>query len=1040
MTPMILKDRYRLEDELGKGGMGVVYRARDLLLERPVAVKILSRLDLGSAGRARLLAEARAAAQLNHPNIVSIHDAGEVDESPFIVMELVEGQTLRRSQPGSLEDSLWIARQLCAALEHAHAAGIIHRDIKPENVLLTKSQTAKLVDFGLACTPSGTRLTEDGVLVGTIAYLAPELILGGAATIQSDLYAFGVLLYELIAGCPPFAADTFAGLLAQHLYAPATPPSAHNPAIPYWLDELALQLMNKEPAERPASAAEVLRALDQAADSRGIEGHSEAKGNLPRQLTRLIGREKEIIQVVELVRQNALVTLVGSGGVGKTRLSLAAAEALQKNGFKDGVWLVELAPVADPAVVSKAIAGTLGVVEEANRPLADTLCFWLRSRDVLLVLDNCEHLIEACAALTETLLRAAPRLKVLATSREALGVSGEVRYRAPSLTFPAPGQVLSTPEQLLQYEAERLFLERAQAALPEFQITPENMNAVVDICQRLDGIPLAIELAAARMSALDAVQVAARLDSAFRLLVGGKRGTIERHRTLRVAIDWSYNLLSAQERCLFRRLAVFAGGAGLAAIEAVCAGDQVEEGEALDLLGQLVHKSMVQVERQADGEARYRLLEMARQYAWEKLAEAGEEEVLRDRQRDYFVQLAEIIEYKIITAERLIWTRRLKADLDNFRAAIRWSYSRQEAEAGLRIAAALTFTLGEHGGAAEVLQWLVEGLKIGAGLADQPLLHARALTAAGRMAHFCYHFSSARQWYEASVPLCRSIGAAANRDLCESLMGLVYGHIFGFWSNKWQEINALLEESMAVARKLEPRDRWYQARCLLEGFDIIQVFHNPDAEEAKRTCEEYARLLAGTGDIWSAVAAFITLGRIALKQKDFYQMESHFRRAIALCQEAGNHSLLTGTYWWFGNCYRESAAPQKSIKCFQEHLRLQESKGYIEGILVSLSQLGWTFRDRSDAIKPQDRSLRLAAVLWGMVDHLNRQYGGGNPSMPIGVGETFTILQGKMDAADLSAAWAEGQAVSIEQAIAFAHSLKVDEDSGQLADLPPQGV
>ena len=343
--------------------------------------------------------------------------------------------------------------------------------------------------------------------------------------------------------------------------------------------------------------------------------------NLPLQVTSFIGREKEIAAVKRLLLAERCVTLTGPGGTGKTRLSLQlGAELLEL--FPDGVWLVELVALSDPSLVVGAVAQTLGVRESSGRPLLSLLSNYLRGKDLLLLLDNCEHLVDACAHLVSHLLAAAPTLFILASSREALGISGEVAYRVPSLSTPDmrhPPPV----ETLTQYEAVRLFIERAETVLPGFAVTRENAPAIAQICHRLEGIPLAIELAAVRVKLLRPEQIAARLDDRFRLLTGGSRSALPRHQTLRALIDWSYDLLTDPERTLLRRLAVFAGGWTLEAAEAICAGDGLEGVEVLDTLSQLVNKSLALPDCEAGDEARYQLLETIRQYAREKLLDVG---------------------------------------------------------------------------------------------------------------------------------------------------------------------------------------------------------------------------------------------------------------------------------------------------------------------------------------------------------------------------------------------------------------------------------
>ena len=344
--------------------------------------------------------------------------------------------------------------------------------------------------------------------------------------------------------------------------------------------------------------------------------------NLPLQLTSFVGREKEIAEVKRLLGTAHLLTLTGPGGTGKTRLSLQVA-AEELSSFPDGVWFIELAPLADPSLAVQIIASALELREQFGRPLVDVITDYLRGKISLLLLDNCEHLVETCAKLAHDLLHACPRLKIMASSREALGVAGETAYRVPSLSLP-------DAQNLTQCESVQLFIERATAAQSRFALTESNARAVAQICQRLDGIPLALELAAARVKVLSVEQIAARLDDRFRLLTGGSRTALPRQQTLRALIDWSYSLLSEQERMLFRRLAVFIGGWTLEAAEAVCASDGIESDEVLDLLTRLVDKSLVSMEEQA-GEARYRRLETIRQYSREKFLEADDVEAVRDR-------------------------------------------------------------------------------------------------------------------------------------------------------------------------------------------------------------------------------------------------------------------------------------------------------------------------------------------------------------------------------------------------------------------------
>ena len=377
--------------------------------------------------------------------------------------------------------------------------------------------------------------------------------------------------------------------------------------------------------------------------------------NLPYQLTSFIGRRKEIQDIGSLLSAERLVTLTGAGGCGKTRLALKIATELQES-FGDGVWLVDLAPLSDAALIPHVVASALRVGETTDRPLSETLKRYLQYKRMLLVLDNCEHLIETCAQLAEDLLVACPKLRILATSREELGLTGEVFYPVPSLSLP---EQVPSPCSLEEYDAVRLFVDRIRSSRPDFAVTEKNASAVVQVCHRLDGLPLAIELAAAQTRTLSVQQIAARLDGSFQLLTSGNRTALPKHQTLRAAMDWSHKLLSEMEQTLFRRLSVFAERFSLEAAEETCAGTNVEKGDILRLLTQLVKKSLVVLDRHVEG-TWYRLLETVRQYAWKELLESGEEHRSRRRHRDFYLRLAEQAEPQLQDANQ--WERQVRME------------------------------------------------------------------------------------------------------------------------------------------------------------------------------------------------------------------------------------------------------------------------------------------------------------------------------------------------------------------------------------------
>lgn len=393
------------------------------------------------------------------------------------------------------------------------------------------------------------------------------------------------------------------------------------------------------------------------------------KHNLPRQLTSFVGRQKEIAEVQALLFGARLLTLTGASGCGKTRLGLqVAADSLEH--FPDGTWLVDLAPLADPSLARQAVATVLGMNEDAGKPIARIVAQRLAQKRLLLVLDNCEHLLDTCADVVDALVQQYPGVQVLATSREALGVAGEQTYRVPSLTTPDATDA-QTPQGIACCESIRLFVERARLVRPDFRITEQNARPLALLCRRLDGIPLAIELAAARVRMFTVEEINGKLDQSFRILTGGWRTAPLRHQTLRSLVDWSYGLLNAAEKRLLQRLSVFSGGWTLDAAERVCSGEGVTQEDVLELMSSLSDQNLVLPE-QADGHSRYRLLETMQQYARQRLAESGGGDAIRSRHRDYFLAFAEEAKAKLSGADRGDWLRRLEAEHHNLQAALEW--------------------------------------------------------------------------------------------------------------------------------------------------------------------------------------------------------------------------------------------------------------------------------------------------------------------------------------------------------------------------------
>ena len=608
--------------------------------------------------------------------------------------------------------------------------------------------------------------------------------------------------------------------------------------------------------------------------------------NLPAQRTSFIGREREIAEIKHLLGTTRLLTLTGSGGCGKTRLALQVAADLREQ-YPDGVWLVELAALADPALVPNSAAAALGIPERPTRPLTETLANYLSTKNMLLLLDNCEHLHAACQSLIDHLLRASATVRVLATNRHTLGIEGELTYRVPSLRLPDVGPV-PPAAQLAEYDAIRLFTERAALAQPDFILTERKAPAVMQLCRQLDGMPLAIEFAAALVMALSVEQIAARLDDRLRLLTAGTRKALPRQQTLRATLDWSYDLLSEAERALLRRLSVFAGGWSLEAAEAVCGGDGIEGSEILGLLTRLIEKSLVVADTH-DGAARYSLLETVRQYAQEKLVEEGAADQLRRAHRDWYLAFAEQAARELRGPREDPWLERLETEHDNLRAALEWSKAEKGgAEAGLRLVAALHFFWWHRDLWNEGMRW-TEGALARSTEAPASAL-TRARVAATHFARGLGDYELATSVGEKGLALCRELGDKESRG--ELLLWL--GYIATVQAD-YQRATALFDECLNVSH--EQGNRWLYGNTLLQLGMMAR--HKGDDERATEFNTRGLTVLRAIGNKFATAFALKRYGRdVALPQRRYDEAVALFKESLLLSREArsrwGSEECLDG--------------------------------------------------------------------------------------------------------------------------------------------------
>jgi predicted ATPase/DNA-binding CsgD family transcriptional regulator len=601
---------------------------------------------------------------------------------------------------------------------------------------------------------------------------------------------------------------------------------------------------------------------------------------LPLGLTSFVGREREIAEVRRLLSERRLLTLCGPGGAGKTRLALAVAQAIAE-GFEGGARWVELAPISDPEIVPAAVAQAVGAREAPDLSPTEALVEHLKPRRVFLILDNCEHLVGACADLADALLRACPDLKLLATSREPLRVTGETNFVVPGLSLPGTGRS-SGPEELAGYEAVRLFVERAGETGSGFALTERNAAAVALLCNKLDGIPLALELAAARTRVLTVEQILEKLEDPLGLLTAGGRTAAARHKTLRATLQWSHGLLDEPERALFRRLSVFAGGWDLEAAEAVGSAEPIEAGRVLDLLSQLVDKSLVVAEAEAQGAVRYGMLEPVRQFALELLEEGGEAEEIRRRHAAFFVALAEEARPKLRAAPQVEWLRRLEKENGNMRGALSWTLSADEIVIAARLGWALYMFWWIRNHQPEGLRWTEPVFLRRNEL--PPRLRIRAIVVFGAMVYGQGDSEVLGRLSGELVELSREAGGDA---LAEANAHLGYGIVATHRGN-FEAATEHLEEALPLFREAgedglaAQTHFFFGTALLLEG----------DHEGARRRFEDGLALARTIGDRMSIVIALFNLAQLALAGGDYDAAASGFAEGIVPSQESGDRGNI----------------------------------------------------------------------------------------------------------------------------------------------------
>ena len=744
--------------------------------------------------------------------------------------------------------------------------------------------------------------------------------------------------------------------------------------------------------------------------------------NLPALRTSFVGREREMVEVKRTLSMTRLLTLTGAGGSGKTRLAIEVARDLIGT-YPAGVWLVELAPLSEPELVAQEVARTLEVQERPGQAPTDTLEEALGDKEMLLVVDNCEHLVAAAAQLLDTLLDSCPRLKVLATSREPLGVGGEVLWQVTSLSLPAstdgaPNGGFSV-ESLMRYEAVRLFVDRARLRLPNFQLTQENAGAVARVCRKLDGIPLAIELATARMGALAVEQVAQRLEVSLDVLKGASRTAAPRQQTLRATIDWSHRLLSEAERALFQRLSVFAGGWTLEAAEAVCSGGAIEQEDVLDLLGGLVDKSLVVAGASTGGTVRYRMLEPIRQYALEKLEESGEADEVQGRHAAFFLAVAEGAEPELAGPQQSVWVERLEGEHDNLREALSWVLERDEGDLGLRFGGALWRFWIVRGYISEGVRWLESVLASSGPQVTPP--RVKVLEGMGWMSQYQGDHERARAIYEEMLKLSRELDDKGNVATALNSLGTVAAQ-----QGDNERAKTLLQENLGVIEELEeegnpatPLKKFYVFNLL--GYLAI----NEEGDYARGTTlwDESLALAREVGDNHHVGMTLANLGHPALLQGDYERARALSEEALTLAHELGSAGveIIPTALINLGLAVLSLGEHDRAMGSFDEALAMSKNLGRKPQVIEALEGMASLAGAVGDASR--------AAHLWGAAEAARE----ATDIIAFSPGEWvlhephLVAARSRLGEAAWEEALVEGRAMTLEEAAEYALSKETDQ-------------
>ncbi|MFI6778119.1 protein kinase [Nocardia sp. NPDC050412] len=993
-------------EEIGRGGFGVVYRCTQAALDRTVAIKVLTAV-LEEGNLQRFVREHRAMGRLTgHPNIVAVLQVGTIASGlPYLVMPYYPQDSLdariRQHGPLSVPETVRLGVKLAGALEAAHRLGILHRDVKPANILISDYGEPALTDLGIARIPDEFQ-TSTATVTGSPAFTAPEVLAGESPTPAADVYGLGATLFAALTGHAAFERRSGEQVVAQFLRITTQPlPDLREQGIDEDVSTVIEHAMAR-PREQRSSAAAVGEQLQHlqaargwpvdemavraAADAEWQEGSpvplipltagpppvreplpfgssvNSANGLFPLELTSFVGRRSELTEAKNLLASSRLVTLTGIGGVGKTRLALRVATGAQRE-FADGVRMVELGELNDGALLEGVIAASLGLRAQ-GQPVHEVLVDYIAPLQLLLVLDNCEQIVDAAAKVSETLLRACPRLRILATSREPLGVAGESLLRVRPLTVPDPDRQPSL-RSAARCDAVALFVERAAAAVPGFALTEDILAAVTEICRHLDGLPLAIELATARLRTLSPEQILERLTDRYALLTHGSRSAPNRQQTLRWCIDWSYSLCTPAEQAVWAQLSVFAGNFELDDAEQVCRND-LAAADLLDVITGLVDKSILICE-QSVPVVRFQLLETVRDYGRDKLDEAGRYADLRRRHLNWYRKLALDADADWLSPRQLDWIARLDREQPNLRQALDFCLTDTEAEpdAALSIAAALQPFWFSRGQVGEARHWL--DLTLARRPAPATAVRAKAL------------------W--------RAVLVAVSQDDLTAA-------------------SALIAQMQELAEQTE--------RPIVRGFAGLALglyaVRSGDLPQARAPLEAAVESFTAEDDVSGQVFALLGLGWTHELEGDSATALSYHEKGLAITEAYGDYMHRSYALWGTVVAAWRHGDRDGALRQLRQWLQLIRQQKDPLMAATALETLAWI-------LGVQGGTARLAAVLMGATKALHQLTGASVvffPNLVVHREDCERETRRTLGQRSFDAAYHEGAAMDLDAAIGYA--------------------